>query len=459
MKCAETGGRSEQYGIDPVANLTSIGPPTGNNNYNGCVQESGLSISVNGSNQISSFCYDAAGNLLAQSAPPCPSPTYTYNAENQMTSTAGVTYTYDGDGNRVMKSSGTLYWDGTRGDTLAETDAGGNTTNEYIYFGGKRIARRDSPNNVFYYFADQLGTAREIVQAGSTSPCYDADFYPYGGERIARDSQGHLIDSCDSHYKFTGKERDGESGLDDFGARYYSSQYGRFMTPDWSSGAVPIPYASLSDPQTLNLYEYVRNNPLSIIDADGHEGGWWRDLWRGLANATYRPISTMIQHPIVTAKAIGHSVAHPIATAHGIKTSVSVTVTGVVHGNGEAIGVTIGTVGMLLIPGAGEAGEGAEAAEAAAEAGETAIEGSSGGTTAGKRFTDAERAQDAGKNCTYCGGETTEKPGLPNSRQTDHIFPRSRGGNTTPGNRAPACASCNQSKGARTPSEWGGPGE
>jgi len=272
----------EQYGIDAVGNLTSIIPPPQNTGYNGCVQESGLSISVSGSNQIAGFCYDADGNLLAQSPPPCPSPTYTYNSENQMTSTAGVTYTYDGDGKRVMKSSGTLYWYGAGGDTLAETDAGGNPTNEYIYFGGKRIARRDSSSNVFYDFADSLGTAREIVQAGSTSPCYDADFYPFGGERIAKDSQGHPIDSCDSHYKFTGKERDTESGLDNFGARYDSSQLGRFMTPDWSAKPQGVPYAVLNDPQSLNLYAYLRNNPLSRTDPSGHcavdgekHSFWW----------------------------------------------------------------------------------------------------------------------------------------------------------------------------------------
>ncbi len=69
---------------------------------------------------------------------------------------------------------------------------------------------------------------------------------------------------------FTGKERDAETGLDFFGARYFSSAQGRFTSPDWSAVPQPVPYASLSDPQTLNLYAYVRNNPLSRADADGH---------------------------------------------------------------------------------------------------------------------------------------------------------------------------------------------
>jgi RHS repeat-associated protein len=68
----------------------------------------------------------------------------------------------------------------------------------------------------------------------------------------------------------TGKERDTESGNDYFEARYYSSSMGRFMSPDWSAKEEPVPYAQMDDPQSLNLYSYVRNNPLTRVDADGH---------------------------------------------------------------------------------------------------------------------------------------------------------------------------------------------
>ena len=68
----------------------------------------------------------------------------------------------------------------------------------------------------------------------------------------------------------TGKERDQESGLDYFGARYYGSALGRWTSPDWNSTPQPIPFADLKDPQTMNLYAYVRNNPLSRSDLDGH---------------------------------------------------------------------------------------------------------------------------------------------------------------------------------------------
>jgi RHS repeat-associated protein len=76
----------------------------------------------------------------------------------------------------------------------------------------------------------------------------------------------------DAGSRSTGKERDTESGNDYFEARYYSSAMGRFMSPDWAAQEEPVPYAQLDDPQSLNLYAYVRNNPLTRVDEDGHDG-------------------------------------------------------------------------------------------------------------------------------------------------------------------------------------------
>ena len=57
---------------------------------------------------------------------------------------------------------------------------------------------------------------------------------------------------------------------------------GRFMSPDWSAKEEPVPYASLDDPQSLNLYAYVNNNPLSRFDPDGHN--WFTDLFKSVVN-------------------------------------------------------------------------------------------------------------------------------------------------------------------------------
>ena len=91
----------------------------------------------------------------------------------------------------------------------------------------------------------------------------DLDYYPYGG--IVAGS----LDNVPQNYKFNGKERDAESGLDNFGARYNASTLGRFMTPDWAARPTTVPYAVFGDPQSLNLYGYVRNDPVSRADADG----------------------------------------------------------------------------------------------------------------------------------------------------------------------------------------------
>ena len=62
------------------------------------------------------------------------------------------------------------------------------------------------------------------------------------------------IKNAYSQSRYTGEERDAESGLDYFGARYYASNMGRFMSPDWSAKIEPVPYSKLDDPQSLNLY-------------------------------------------------------------------------------------------------------------------------------------------------------------------------------------------------------------
>jgi RHS repeat-associated protein len=69
-----------------------------------------------------------------------------------------------------------------------------------------------------------------------------------------------------NRYKFTGKERDSESGLDNFGARYDSSTLGRFMSPDPDNDG-----ASEGVPQSWNAYSYALNNPLNVLDPDGRD--------------------------------------------------------------------------------------------------------------------------------------------------------------------------------------------
>jgi len=133
-----------------------------------------------------------------------------------------------------------------------------------------QVASQPNPSNpsnplqtstLHFYLDGPLGSRRVqtdyagVVEQTCTS-------LPYGdGESCAPSPTGHL---------FTGKERDTESGNDYFGARYYASSMGRFMSPD----PMGIASGSLTNPQSLNLYSYVLNNPLIGIDPDGRECVW-----------------------------------------------------------------------------------------------------------------------------------------------------------------------------------------
>ncbi len=113
-----------------------------------------------------------------------------------------------------------------------------------------------------FYDDDQIGSSR-LMTDGFGMPVWQGTFLPYGEE--------YNPELTANHYKFTGKERDTETNLDYFGARYYSSGLGRWLTPDWAANAVDVPYAEFADPQSLNQYTYVRNIPTVNIDPDGHD--------------------------------------------------------------------------------------------------------------------------------------------------------------------------------------------
>ena len=248
---------AETYSYDPWGNLYQFGANTTTQSaYIGCSQESGLSTSSSApsllKNQLAGYTYDAAGNLINDGL----GHAYTYNAENQLVSAAGIAYTYDGDGKRATKSNGTVYWYDLDGNVIQDGTYG------YFYMNGQRLARRIG-NEVDFFLTDHLGSTRYIFST-SGSGASSSDFYPFGGERVT------TVGGSPSNFKFTGKERDSESGLDNFGTRYNSSSMGRFMSPDWSTKPQGVPYAVLDDPQSLNLYAYVRNNPLNKTDPSGH---------------------------------------------------------------------------------------------------------------------------------------------------------------------------------------------
>ncbi len=259
----ETGGSSDwsqTYGYDAFGNRAVTA---------GYIPNSGLTptaVAQFTNNQWlgTGVSYDAAGNQRA-----LPSRSFTYDAENRViTATepnmAAISYVYDGEGKRVQKTVGTSL-------TTYVYDAFGNLAAEY--------ATQATTNGLLYLTADALGSTRLATNStGAAQECYD--YFPFGediqqtiGGRGTCYPTGVYPSNPDiESMKFTAKERDAETGMDYFGARYFSGPQGRFTSADWSEKPQPVPSADFSDPQTLNLYAYVRNNPLSGADPTGHCG-------------------------------------------------------------------------------------------------------------------------------------------------------------------------------------------
>lgn len=144
-----------------------------------------------------------------------------------------------------------------------------------VYAGGRLLATYDT-TGLHFHLTDPLGTRRMQLSGNLASgssptstlgqPETDIQSLPFGDQLNSYPDQYAPASADDSTpLHFTGKERDTESGNDYFGARYYASSMGRFMSPDDGSDQDP------SDPQSWNLYGYVRNNPLSNTDPDGRE--------------------------------------------------------------------------------------------------------------------------------------------------------------------------------------------
>lgn len=121
-----------------------------------------------------------------------------------------------------------------------------------------------------YYHSNQVGSS-VLITAGNGWPVWQATFLPFGEEYNPQLSDGE-------HYKFTGKERDSETGLDYFGARYYSDGFGRFITVD-PLIATPL---RIVNPQRWNLYAYAVNSPLVLVDPDGKDAAYVN--FSGMAN-------------------------------------------------------------------------------------------------------------------------------------------------------------------------------
>jgi RHS repeat-associated protein len=180
-------------------------------------------------------------------------------------------YAYDGLGQRVDKNGPggtTVFVYDALGQLAAEYSSTGPVLQEYVRLGSQLEAIENAsgtPCRICYLTYDHLGSTR-LVTDQNANVVARHDFRPFGeeisGNTAGRGGQWGVSDGVNQ--KFSGKERDSETGLDYFGARYYGSSLGRFTSPD-----LPRVDQDPSDPQSWNLYSYVRNNPLANIDPNG----------------------------------------------------------------------------------------------------------------------------------------------------------------------------------------------
>ena len=270
---------SQTFAYDRYGNKRITAATGGVNGYNPTYNTA--------NNRINGLTYDAAGNITYDALT---GGTMAYDAENRLltaSSGGGASYAYDGEGKRVKRATAGQEWwyvHGIGGELLAEYLSSAPTTvkKEYGYRSGQMLVMWDADKSederLKWLVTDHLGSTRmEADKSGSLAAMRRHDFLPFGEELTSsigaqRSGIGYEPPQSNIRQKFTSKERDIETSLDFFEARYYTNAQGRFTSPD------PLSFwmleekeqdEYLSNPQRMNKYVYVLNNPLQYVDPDG----------------------------------------------------------------------------------------------------------------------------------------------------------------------------------------------
>jgi len=295
-----------EYAYDYVNNITGISdngaitPKTALYAYDALDRLTYAQINAEGQTVTENYTYSPTGNILAKNGvryeyhdPRHPhavtrmgNNTYTYDAngnlESEIRNGEIINYGYDFQ-NRlksITNASGEIVYEYADGyeriqkrlpngssitylGRLAEVDEQGRLTC-YVFADTLRIATQDE-TGVYYNVNDYLDSAR--IQVDETGVVVQRlDYFPFGSERL-NERNGDF----ETHFTFTDKERDTESGLMYYGARYYNPAIGRFTQLDpVVIDTIRQKFAlALQNPQLLNGYTYTSNNPLKYVDPEG----------------------------------------------------------------------------------------------------------------------------------------------------------------------------------------------
>ena len=282
------------YGYDNNGNVTSItdglftaGRTFGYDDLNRLTSASGT-FGANQSQANRTYGYNSIGNLTDK----CGS-VLSYgdgNHPSAVTNHAGLSknYTYDANGNMLSRGNQTLTWDIDNRVSSIAISGGGSTSMEYDYAGIR--VKKNAPTGVTLYpFAgyeiDPNGVVTKYIRIGDENVAAKRGTNKYfyhndhlGSVNVITDIAGTRVQlneydpwgtvsrtegTIDPTQRFTGQKLDPETGLYYYGGRYYDAESGRFVSAD---PFVQTPF----DPQNLNRYSYVVNNPQNYIDPDGY---------------------------------------------------------------------------------------------------------------------------------------------------------------------------------------------
>ncbi|MFB8328961.1 DNRLRE domain-containing protein [Bacillus wiedmannii] len=256
-------GTSKSYTYDGFGNRTSVKVVE-----NGKETKS-IAATFNEGNQLVKFgnetlTYDANGNRTSDGKYQ-----YTRNEDDQIVAitkqgenNAFATYKYDEDNRRIEKSvNGQVtryFYDGDSINPLYETDGSGNVLRQYVYStSGTRLAMKAKGQTLYYHYNPRGDVVSMTDQNREVVATYEYDSW---GNVLKSDTKGI---AADNPFGYAGYMYDKEIGMYYLIARYYNPDHGVFLSVDPDPG-------DEDDPITMNGYTYGDNNPVMMVDPDGH---------------------------------------------------------------------------------------------------------------------------------------------------------------------------------------------
>jgi RHS repeat-associated protein len=264
------------YGYDPANQLTSVTRPVGQTNEAYSFDSGGnrtmTGYTTGAGNELTAspgetYTYDAEGNMTGKTDTATHNVwSYTYDVRNRLTGVTeknsggstiySASYVYDPLDRRIeVNSGGSVMWTVYNGqNTYADFNSGGTLLTRYLYGPAvdELLARTTSGGTSAWYMTDRLGSVRDVVSTAGSNL-----------DHIAYDGFGIIVSQSNAgngdRFKWTGREWDGTTGLQENRERYYAPSVGRWTQSD------PCGFGG----RATNLYIYVHNNSLNYEDPSG----------------------------------------------------------------------------------------------------------------------------------------------------------------------------------------------